>query len=316
MISVIIPFYNEEKNLPILLDSLINVTKQLKKEWEIILVDDGSDDKSVINIKNHLGKKHVKQQQFIKLISHRKRLGKGEALNTGVKNARGEVIVFMDADLQDDPHDLPQFLNKIEAGYDFVNGVRSQRQEGFLVKLYSRLAQLFLCKFLNSPYRDINCGFKAFRREVLQEFIFYGNNFRFFPLAVYYHGFSVTEVSVRNHPRRFGRSKFGRGKIFIGLLDMLTAYFLYKFAERPLHFFGIIGGALFLAGFFLTLYLVIERIFFNVLLYRRPILLLGILLIIAGIQIVTTGVIGELLVYLNKKNKGSDTKQPRGLSHR
>lgn len=295
MISIIIPFYNEEKNLPILINRLIDWTKKLKDDWEAILVDDGSSDAGASKLK-------IQNSKF-KIVKHKKRLGKGEALKTGIENSKGEIIVFMDADLQDDPADLPKFLRKIREGYDFVNGVRNRRQESFLVKLYSSLARFFLQKFLHSPYSDINCGFKAFRREVLKDFVFYGNNFRFFPLAVYYNGFSVTEIPVRNHPRRFGESKFGQGKIFIGLLDTLTAFFLYKFWQRPLHFFGMIGGGLFLAGFLLTLYLAIERIFFNVLLYRRPILFLGILLIIVGIQIVMTGIIGELIVYLNKKNK-------------
>lgn len=302
MISIIIPFYNEEKNLPILVDSLAKLMEKIKEDWEVILVNDGSTDNFISKIKNQKSKIDIKnQKETIKLINHKKRLGKGEALKTGIENSSGKIIVFMDGDLQDDPADLPKFLEKIKQGYDFVNGARKRRQESFLVKLYSRLASFFLQKFLHSPYSDINCGFKAFRREVLKDFVFYGNNFRFFPLAVFYNGFSVTEVSVSNHPRRFGQSKFGQGKVFIGLLDTLTAFFLYKFSERPLHFFGIIGGGLFMTGFLLSLYLAIERIFFNVLLYRRPILLLGILLIIVGIQIVMTGIIGELIVYLSKK---------------
>ncbi len=297
MISIIIPFYNEEKSLPILIASITKVMEKIKDDWEMILVDDGSDNNYQISkIKNRY------QKSNIKILQHKKRLGKGEALKTGIENAKGEIIVFMDADLQDDPADLPKFLDKINKGYDFVNGVRRKRKENFIIKLYSSLARLFLQKFLHSPYTDINCGFKAFRREVLKDFVFYGNNFRFFPLAVYYNGFAVTEIPVRNHPRRFGQSKFGRGKILIGSLDTLTAYFLYKFSERPLHFFGMIGGSLFFFGFLLTLYLAIERIFFNVLLYRRPILFLGILLIIVGVQILMTGIIGELVVYLSKKN--------------
>jgi len=141
----------------------------------------------------------------------------------------------------------------------------------------------------------------VFKKEVLQDFVFYGNNFRFFPLYVYYQGFKVTEVPVVNHPRRFGRSKFGSKKIFTGIFDMLTAYFLYKFSEKPLHFFGILGGLISFLGFLILSYLAYERIFHHVLLYRRPILWLGVLLVIVGIQIVVTGIIGELMVYLNKK---------------
>ncbi len=293
MISVIIPFHNEEKNLPILINSLTNVLKNIKENWEVILVDDGSSDNYDSKLKM--------QKAKLKIVKHKKKLGKGEAIKTGIENSQGEILIFMDADLQDDPVDLPKFLEKLNEGYDIVNGVRKIRKDNFFVKFYSFLASKFLKIFLHSPYTDINCGFKAFRREVLKNFVFYGNNFRFFPLFVFYNGFKVTEVEVKNNPRRFGKSKFGSGKLMIGIFDTLTAYFLYKFSEKPLHFFGIIGSCLFIIGFLISLYLAVERIFFNVLLYRRPVLLLGILLIIVGIQIVMTGIIGELVVYLSKK---------------
>jgi len=305
MISVIIPFYNEKESLPILIKALAAQLNRLKKEYEIILVDDGSDD--VKDIKNQILKILKIQSKdkinSIKVISHRKRKGKGEALKTGIKNAKGDLIVFMDADLQDDPSDLPKFFEKIDEGYEFVNGYRANRQENFLIKLYSKTAAFFLRIFLHSPFSDINCGFKVFKKDVLEDFVFYGNNFRFLPLFVFYQGFKVAEVAVLNHPRRFGRSKFGPKKIFVGIFDMLTAYFLYKFSEKPLHFFGILGGTISFFGFLILIYLVYERIFHQVLLYRRPVLLLGILLVIVGIEIIATGIIGELIVYFNNKKK-------------
>lgn len=300
MISVVIPFYNEKENLPILIDQLINRLNRIKKEYEIILVNDGSSDNYQLSIINY--------QKNIKLISHRKRFGKGQALKTGIENSSGEIIVFMDADLQDDPKDIHKFLKKINEGYDFVNGIRTNRQENFLVKSYSYLATKFLKIFLHSPFTDINCGFKVFKKEVLKDFNFYGNNFRFFPLAVFLSGYKVSEVSVINNQRKFGKTKFGRSKIFVGILDTLTAYFLFRFSEKPLHFFGIIGGFLFFIGFLISLYLAIERLFFGVLLYQRPLLQLGILLIIVGIQIVMTGIIGELIVFINKNKISTDKK--------
>ncbi len=292
MISIIIPFYNEKENLPILIDQLINQLGRIKKEYEIVLVDDGSEE--ISNIKDQISN--------IRLVRHRKRLGKGAALKTGVENSSGDTIIFMDGDLQDDPKDIYKFLKEIDRGYDFVNGIRIDRQENYLVKIYSKTASWFLKTFLHSPFTDINCGFKAFKKEVLKDFRFYGNNFRFFPLATFLNGYKVSEISVINNKRKFGKTKFGKLKIFIGILDTLTAYFLFKFSEKPLHFFGIIGGFLFLAGFLISLYLAIERIFFNVLLYRRPLLQFGIVLIIVGIQVVMTGIVGELIVYLNKKS--------------
>jgi len=304
MISVIIPFYNEKESLPILIESLIFELNRLKKEYEIVLVDDGSDENSKFKIHPPTWRAKLQLKiKNLKLIEHRKRKGKGEALKTGIENSKGEILVFMDADLQDDPKDLPKFLKKIEEGYDFVNGYRVNRQDNFLVKIYSKVASWFLKTFLSSPFSDINCGFKVFKRYVLTDFVFYSNNFRFFPLFVFYQGFKVTEVPVFNHPRRFGKSKFGSKKLFIGIFDMLTAYFLYKFSEKPLHFFGILGGIISLFGFLILVILAYERIFYNILLYRRPILWLGVLLIIIGIQIISTGIIGELMVYLNKKNK-------------
>lgn len=296
MISIIIPFYNEKENLPILLKELIKELNFLKKEYEIILVNDGSTDdfqKSLLNFKKN---------QDIKLFNHKKRYGKGLALKTGIDNSNGDILVFIDADLQNDPKDISKFIKKIEEGFDFVNGIRIGRhKENFLLEIYSRLAEFFLKKIFHSPFSDINCGYKALKKEVLKDFVFYGNNFRFFPLYVFYSGFKVTEIKVKNHLRKFGKSKFGPEKIFIGIFDMLTAFFIYKFSEKPLHFFGIIGGINFFLGGLILFYLAFERIFFNIFLYRRPILFLGMLLVIVGIQIIMTGILGELIVYLNKK---------------
>ena len=214
----------------------------------------------------------------------------------------------MDADLQYDPKDIIRFLKKINEGFDLVNGIRVNRQENIIVKIYSKIASWFLKTFLHSPFTDINCGFKVFKKEVLKEFNFYGNNFRFFPLATYLNGYKVAEIPVTNNQRKFGKTKFGKSKIFIGILDMLTAYFLLKFSERPLHFFGVIGGMLFLVGFLISSYLAIERLFFGVLLFQRPLLQLGILLIIVGIQVVMTGIIGELIVFIDQRSKIKDQK--------
>lgn len=293
MISVIIPFYNEKKNLPVLLTKLTRQLEKTKQEFEIVLVDDGSTDN---------GREGLDSRKGVIIARHGKRFGKGQALKTGLNNALGDTIVFMDADLQNDPKDLPAMLAKIDSGYDLVNGIRQGRHsENAILGAYSFFAEKILRTFLDSPYSDINCGFKVFRRSVLDGFVFYGNNFRFFPLGVYYAGYKVTEMPVTNNPRLHGTSKFGPGKLMVGIFDTLTAYFIYKFSERPLHFFGPIGGILFFAGFVVSLYLTIERLFYGVLLTTRPLLWLGLLLIIIGIQVAMTGIIGELIVYLNKK---------------
>ncbi|MCX6733006.1 MAG: glycosyltransferase [Candidatus Roizmanbacteria bacterium] len=294
MISIIIPYYDEEKNIPILLDEIKSVMNKEDYEYEVILVDDGS---------QHKVEEKYTHAENIHLFFHKKRMGKGEALRTGVKHAQGDIITFMDGDLQDDPNDVKKFIHKLNEGNDLVNGIREQRKDSFLIKIYSFFANIVLRTIFHSPFTDINCGFKMFKKETLNDFPLYGNNFRFFPLSTYYRGYKVSEVLVHNRKRLNGESKFGPFKLFTGILDMVTAYFVYIFAERPLHFFGTIGGVLFLVGFIISLYLAFERIFFNVLLYRRPMLQLGIVLIIVGIQVVMTGLIGELIVYLDKNKK-------------
>lgn len=296
MISIIIPFHNEENNITVLCEEIVLVLEQIKIKYETILVDDGSSDASKQEA-DDLSNKY----STIKTIHQRRRFGKGKALADGFEHVTGNIIIFMDGDLQDNPHDLPKFIAKINQGYDLVNGIRIKRKENSIIKAYSKLGNRFLKLFTQSPFTDINCGFKAIRIDVLKEIKLYGNNFRFLPLAAYYQGFKVTEIPVDNRVRQHGISKYGIAKPFIGFIDTITAFFLYRFSEKPLHFFGTIGGIFFAIGFIIALVLSIERIFFGVLLYRRPALLLAILLIIVGIQIAMTGIIGELIVFLNKK---------------
>ncbi len=296
MISVIIPFHNEKENLPELLPSLKTELQKLGS-YEIILVDDGSLDSYMDVLKPLL------HHETVKLVKMGRQMGKGRALNAGIKQAKGKYIVFMDADLQDDPADLQAFYKKIEDGYDLVNGYRHNRKDNPIIKIYSNIAGWFLKRFLNSPFSDINCGFKMFRKEILEELPLYGNNFRFFPLAAFYEGYKVSEVKVNNRPRIHGTSKFGMSKLFIGLIDMLSAYFLYKFAERPLHFFGTIGGALLAIGGITLIVITYQRLFMDILLYRRPAFQYASLFVILGIQIIMTGILGELLVFFHKKQK-------------
>lgn len=301
MLSIIIPFHNEEKNLSLLTRELLSVLKKPGLSFEIILVDDGSTDKSRSEAET-LAKKH----QEVKLVVVWKQSGKGKALDEGIKASNGDTVVFMDADLQDDPKDLPNLLKKLNSGYDFVNGIRETRKGRRLVLLYSSVANKLIRGLLKSPFSDVNCPFKVMKREVLNDITLYGNNFRFLPLAIYYQGRRVTELPVKNRARKYGKTKFGPEKLFTGLLDTLTAYFLYRFAERPLHFFGNFGSIVFLVGGVILGYLAVERLFYGELLYRRPVLFLGMLLVIVGIQVITTGILGELIVYLNKKKNTKD----------
>ncbi len=299
-LSIIIPFHNEAENLPELLSALEQERTRSTQSvhdvaYEIILVDDGSLDSYKTGIKESLTHSHIK------LVKMGRQMGKGKALNAGIRESTGDIIVFMDADLQDDPADISKFLEKIHEGYDLVNGVRFDRQDNTIVKVYSQSARWFLRRYLHSPFTDINCGFKMFRRTLLNDIAIYGNNFRFFPLAAFYEGYKVSEVPVHNRPRLYGKSKYGAKKLFIGLIDMASAYFLYKFSEQPLHFFGSIGSVFAGIGMFALMIITYQRIFEGVLLYRRPALQYATFLIILGIQIIMTGILGELMVYLHKK---------------
>ncbi len=300
MLSIIIPFHNEEDNLAPLHEEIAKAFAQTGEDYEVILIDDGSTDKS-LSVAHGLREKDKK----VIVVKQRKKSGKGEAIRSGVKHAKGDMVVFMDADLQDDPADIGKFLKRIHEGYDLVNGIRTQRQDNIIVKFYSKTVNVFLKQVLHSPFTDINCGFKLFKKDILDEIALYGNNFRFLPLAAFYKGFKVSEVPVHNRQRVHGKSKYGIGKLFIGVIDTVTAYFLHQFSEQPLHFFGTIGAILFVPGFILTAYLAYERIFNNILLYRRPALLAGVLLIIVGLQIVMTGMIGELIVYTDRRKSKS-----------
>jgi len=295
MISIIIPFYNESESLPTLIIQIIEVIRKFKEKVEIILVDDGSTDAWRQNLKFKI--------LNLKLIQHRKRLGKGKALLSGFNASKGDIIVFMDADLQDDPKDLPNFIKEINNGYDLINGWRKNRVDPLSKTLPSFIFNNFILKtFFKSKFHDLNCGYKAMKRQVLEEIKLYGDNYRFLPIMAEQAGFKTGEVIVTHHPRKWGVSKFGFFRLFFGFIDTITAYFVSTFTEKPLHFFGPIGAVLFIFGFLITAYLIVERIFFHILLYRRPSLLIGILLIMVGVQVIMTGIIAELVVFLHKKN--------------
>lgn len=296
-ISAIIPFYNERESLQKLLPNLISALTKIGKPYEIILVDDGSED----NVEDYIG--NIISVDYVTHFKLKRKMGKGKALSVGISKAQGDTILFMDADLQDDPEDIHRFVEKIDSGFDFVNGIRQVRRDNFVIKLYSKLAGTFLRRLLHSPFSDINCGFKMFKSKILENVVLYGNNFRFLPLAAFYEGYRVCEVLVNNRPRIYGKSKYGISKLFLGGIDMLSAYFLYSFAEKPLHFFGTIGAILCTIGGSVFFWVTYERIFMGILLYKRPALQYAIFLFILGVQIIMTGIIGELIVYLYHKTK-------------
>lgn len=298
MISVLIPFHNEKENLPVLLERLDKALGGIKMKSEVVLIDDGSTD-------GGLAKLPITNYE-LRIEKQRKQLGKGRALEVGFEKSKGDIIIFMDADLQDSPEDIPLFMEQIEKGYELVNGWRKKRIDPISKTLPSSIFNALLLKpLLQSTFHDINCGFKAMRREVLEEIPLYGDNYRFLPVLAHQYGFKTTEVVVEHSPRTKGKSKYGAKRIMYGLFDTVTTYFVFKFSEKPLHFFGPIGGVSFIIGSIITVELTIERLFFGVELYKRPLLLAGIFLIIIGLQVILTGVLAELIVFLYKSKKNS-----------
>lgn len=293
MISVIIPFKDEAESLCELIPLLDRTLQSIDSNYEVILVSNGSTD-------NWEKIVHLPNDKF-RMMTLR-RADKGRALRRGIAKSTGDIIVFMDADLEDDPHNLQQFYSKIKEGYEFVNGYRKDRRHSWDRVLPSFIGNvLILQKFLGSKFHDINCGFKMFKRECLQDVVLYGDNFRFLPLVVEKMGYRTTEVVVSHKNRLHGKSKYGFFNRLTVFADILTAYFIYRFSQKPLHFFGAIGIAPLLLGLVITIFLAIERIFFGVLLKDRPLLIAGILLVMVGLQIVLTGVIAELTVFLHRK---------------
>lgn len=302
-ISIIIPFYNESGNLKNLFFEIRDALKN-KFFYEIIFINDGSIDNGQTELSTIL-----RETNNTFLINHRKRFGKGKALKTGFEKSNGDIIVFLDADLQNNPQDIPSLVDKVFQGYDFVNGWRKNRLDQKDKTLPSSIFNRILKFTFKSKFSDINCGLKVMKRQVLEDIPLYGDNYRFLPILAEKEGFKTMELPVDHRKRLVGKSKYGTIRLFFGLIDTLTTYFIYRFSEKPLHFFGSVGGIFLIFGLGISIYLSIERIFFGELLYKRPLLLFAILLIIVGIQIINTGIIGELIVYLRQKRDQSYKKK-------
>jgi len=296
-ISIVIPAYNEEDSLRPLAIELKKVFNELKDyEFEVIVVDDGSTDNS-LKVLNEIRR----EDDRFKIISFQKNYGKSAALSVGFKYATGDLIVTMDADLQDDPHEIPNLIKKIDEGYDLVSGWKKIRFDPFIKKYSSRLFNFVTSLLTGIKIHDFNCGLKIYRREVTQSIKVYGEMHRYLPVLAHWNGFRVGEIVVRHHPRRYGKTKFGASRFLKGFLDLITILFTTRYLRRPLHFFGTLGFLLFVAGFAIDLYLAIEWAFYGKYLTNRPMLWLGILLILLGVQTIAIGLIGEMIAHHAQK---------------
>jgi glycosyltransferase involved in cell wall biosynthesis len=290
-LSLVVPVYNEVENLTLLYERIREVLEPTGWAYELILVDDGSSDGS----ENLLADLHAKDPRT-KVIRFRRNFGQTAALAAGFDYAHGDIIVSLDGDMQNDPVDIPKLVAKLNEGYDLVNGWRVNRQDPFLHRrLPSQIANWIIGLTTQVKIHDYGCTLKAFRRDVVKNLKLYGEMHRFIPALVGDLGAKITEMPVAHHPRKRGTSKYGLARTLWVILDLLTVRFLSRYATRPSHLFGFVGLLSFLLGSAITTVLGIERIFFGLRLSERPLLWLGILLIVVGVQFVTTGLLAEML---------------------
>ena len=299
-LSFVIPVYNEEQSLKQLHAEIIDNIKEYK--YEIIFIDDGSTDHSFDEMQ-----KLAEKDKNLKIIRFRKNFGKAAGLQTGFDHTDGDVIFTMDADLQDDPKEIPAFLKKIEDGYDLVTGWKKKRRDPISKTGPSWLANSVMSKAFKLKLHDYNCGFKAYRREVIEEIDVYGEMHRYIPALAHAKGFKVAEIPVHHRKREHGVSKYGMERFFRSFLDLQTVKLVTGYMHSPLYLFGRIGACFSILGFLIALYLTIMKLGFGQPLYNRPLLYLATLLIIIGLQFFSIGLLGELIV--NQSRKVNKEKQ-------
>jgi glycosyltransferase involved in cell wall biosynthesis len=290
-LSIVIPLYNEEENVEPLYDALRSVLDGLCRTWEAIFVDDGSTDGSFLRLREICDR-----DDRCLIIRLRRNFGQTAALSAGLAAARGEVVVTLDADLQNDPADIPTLLAKLEEGYDLVNGWRAQRRDPLWSRRLPSLAANRLIAWITGlPIHDSGCSMRVMREEIARELKLYGEMHRFVPAIAAQAGARVVEVPVNHRRRSAGQSKYGIGRTFRVLLDLLTVKFLWEFSTRPSHLFGLVGLLALAVGSAVTAVLIGQKVLFGAELADRPLLLLSIFLVIIGVQFITLGLIGEML---------------------
>ena len=289
-LSVVIPLYNEEESLKELHQQLRSTLGRLNLRYELLFIDDGSTDRSIQVLRDlRRNDKHVRIYRF------RRNYGKSAALSVGFEKAQGNIIITMDADLQDDPAEIPALKRKLEEGYDLVSGWKKVRHDPITKTIPSRFFNFVTSVMTGVRLHDINCGLKAYRRDVVKSVNVYGELHRYVPVLAHWEGFKVGEMVVHHRARKFGKTKFGVGRFWKGFLDLLTVLFTTRYFRRPLHFFGPLGLIAILAGLVTDGILVVEWFQGTTALTNRPLFLVGIMLIIVGIQFFSIGLLGEMI---------------------
>lgn len=291
-ITIIVPVLDEDESIPELVDRIRSVCDGAGFSFNVWLIDDGSTDDSWEVIETM----HDRDSRFggLKL---RRNYGKSAALAVGFDRADGKYVVTMDADLQDDPAEIPGLIALLEKGYDLVNGWKKKRNDPLSKTIPSRFFNFATRKLTGIPLHDFNCGLKAYRCEVVKSVRLHGELHRYIPMLAAWEGFTrITEKVVQHHPRKYGRTKFGLERYLRGFLDLLSVFFMTRFASRPMHFFGSLGTLAFIGGFFISLWISVDKLVYGNPVGDRPLLLFGVVLILVGIQMFSVGLIGQMIV--------------------
>lgn len=318
-ISVVVPLYNEAESLNELAEQIYDSIRQSRlrelfgrePKFEIIFVNDGSTDGS-----DDVIKALIQTRREIKLISFRRNYGKSAGLDAGFKAAQGKYVITMDADLQDNPYEIEPLIRKLEEGYDLVSGWKKKRYDPITKTLPSKLFNFVTGLLSGVRIHDFNCGLKAYRNEVVKAVQVYGEMHRYIPVLAKWSGFRVSELPVRHRPRKYGVSKFGVSRFFNGFLDLLTVMFITKYMKRPMHLFGTLGIICFLLGFAIAAILTYGKYVRDESVSNRPILMLGVLLIILGVQFFLGGLIGEMITKSYLQNEAYLVKETVNFDER
>lgn len=299
-VSVVVPVYNELESLPQLIESIAQTLTANQLSYELICVDDGSTDGSA-----QLLKQQAINHPHLRAVLLRRNYGQTAAMAAGFKYARGQAIVTLDSDLQNDPADIPLVLAKLEEGYDLVSGWRKNRQDAALTRLLpSKVANWLIGQITGVKLHDYGCSLKAYRSELVADMNLYGELHRFLPALAFIEGARITELVVRHHARLHGRSKYGLGRTFRVVLDLFTVFFMKKFLTRPMHVFGLLGMISMLSGTALGVYLTFLKLGLGEDIGDRPLLILAVVLLLTGVQLFSFGLLGELLMRTYHESQG------------
>ncbi len=299
-VSIVAPVYNEVESIPHLLDAITSVFIHSELSYEIILVDDGSTDGSA-----QLLKQQAQTRNDLRAVILRRNYGQTAAMAAGFNHALGKSIVTLDADLQNDPADIPLLLAKLDEGYDMVSGWRQKRQDKALTRLLpSKIANWIIRRITGVRIHDYGCSLKAYRTELVADMNLYGELHRFLPALAYIEGARIAEMPVRHHARRFGSSKYGLSRTFRVMMDLLTIAFMKKFLTRPMHVFGLFGLGSIVSGGAISIYLTFVKLVFNEDIGNRPLLILAVLLLVTGVQLFSFGLLAELLMRTYHESQG------------